>query len=370
MKLQSRFRAGALCLAVLCGLTGAGLSGATDLANQPVFSTSNVPGNLALALSVEWPTASRTAHTDNYSSSATFLGYFDPNKCYRYVVDTTPNGVSTLDKGDSSYFQPAGLATNRACTGTSSSLFSGNFLNWAATATIDPFRWAMTGGRRVVDTATTTILEKGWHSGQGLFDDRDLPVSESSGATPFIGASRVGVSVNGRGFKMRLSTVGSRARTLAAAYYSNSTTFSGTPVLVANDNADHTWGGSAPVPGVSADNFSARFTGTFTAPEAGNYVFRTVSDDGIRLWVDTTGNSAFSDANRRINNYDDHGSETDNTAAINMTAGQSFSIRIDYYERGGDAVMQLLWRRPLIWIFHQTLCNHVFQDLREGIALR
>lgn len=346
MKLQSRFRAGALCLAVLCGLTGAGLSGATDLANQPVFSTSNVPGNLALALSVEWPTASRTAHTDNYSSSATFLGYFDPNKCYRYVVDTTPNGVSTLDKGDSSYFQPAGLATNRACTGTSSSLFSGNFLNWAATATIDPFRWAMTGGRRVVDTATTTILEKGWHSGQGLFDDRDLPVSEISGATPFIGASRVGVSVNGRGFKMRLSTVGSRARTLAAAYYSNSTTFSGTPVLVANDNADHTWGGSAPVPGVSADNFSARFTGTFTAPEAGNYVFRTVSDDGIRLWVDTTGNNAFSDANRRINNYDDHGSETDDTAAINMTAGQSFSIRIDYYERGGDAVMQLLWRRP------------------------
>ena len=52
-----------------------------SLADQPVLSTANVPGNLALALSVEYPTAESTAHTDVYSTSATFLGYFDPDKC-------------------------------------------------------------------------------------------------------------------------------------------------------------------------------------------------------------------------------------------------------------------------------------------------
>ncbi|RYY62536.1 MAG: hypothetical protein EOO24_58415, partial [Comamonadaceae bacterium] len=121
--------AGALGLGLCAGM----IASATSLADQPVFSTSSVPGNLALALSVEWPTASRTAHTDNYSSASTYLGYFDPNKCYLYQVDTTANGVSTADKGDSSYFYPAGLAANRSCAGTTPRKWSGNFLNWAAT---------------------------------------------------------------------------------------------------------------------------------------------------------------------------------------------------------------------------------------------
>ena len=63
---------------VLCSTL---IASAANLANQPVFSTSEVPGNLALALSVEWPTASRTAHVGDYSSDTNYLGYFDPGKC-------------------------------------------------------------------------------------------------------------------------------------------------------------------------------------------------------------------------------------------------------------------------------------------------
>jgi type IV pilus assembly protein PilY1 len=182
-------------LAAVLGIAlgGALIASATTLSDQPVFSTSEVPGNLALALSVEWPTASRTAHVGAYTSASTYLGYFDPNKCYLYQTNTTANSTNT---GDISHFYPAGPATSRTCTGTSNNKWSGNFLNWAATATIDPFRWAMTGGRRVVDTTTETILEKGWHSGQGLFADRDLTVSEIAGATPYDTATRLGIRVN------------------------------------------------------------------------------------------------------------------------------------------------------------------------------
>ena len=137
---------------------------ATPLADQPVFSTISVPGNLALALSVEFPTAVSVAHTAGYSSGSTYLGYFDPNKCYLYSY----NATEALR-----HFYPAGAATNRVCTGTNDSKWSGNFLNWATMQTIDPFRWALTGGYRSTDTATETIIEKAYATNQG--GDTQLP---------------------------------------------------------------------------------------------------------------------------------------------------------------------------------------------------
>ncbi|MEG1203050.1 MAG: hypothetical protein RSD82_12885, partial [Comamonas sp.] len=101
---------------------------AVPLADAPIFSGISVPGNLALALSVEYPTAISVANLGNYVHANTYLGYFDPNKCYDYIYDrTTP---------DDSYFQPAGKASAHSCT----KKWSGNFMNWVAMPTIDPFR--------------------------------------------------------------------------------------------------------------------------------------------------------------------------------------------------------------------------------------
>lgn len=351
MKKRIRSSVRAVCRATIA--TGLGLAlgsamvaSAIPLANQPVFSTSEVPGNLALALSVEWPTASRTAHVGNYSSDTNYLGYFDPAKCYLYQVDETANGVSTTDKGDSSYFYPAGAATNRTCTGANDDKWSGNFLNWASTATIDPFRWAMTGGRRVVDTATTTILEKAWHGNRSLFPDRNLTASAIAGATPFNNATALGVSITNRGFKMRMTaTGGGSSRTMSAEYFNNITLKNPVASTVTNDTADHDWGNGNPVAGINADNFSARFSGTYTAPETGNYTFRTISDDGVRVWV-KTGNGKFENSDLRIDNWTDHGPATDDSATIALTAGQQFRVQIEYYEKGGGAVMQFQWRIP------------------------
>ncbi|BEP39506.1 PilC/PilY family type IV pilus protein [Variovorax sp. V15] len=302
---------------------------AASLADQPVFATSNVPGNLALTLSVEWPTASRTAHTAAYSSASTFLGYFDPNKCYSYVVDTTSNETNT---GDKSFFDPTAVGSSHKCDGTK---WSGNFLNWAATATIDPFRWAMTGGRRVVDTTTDTILEKGYHSGQGLFDDRNLPASEIAGATPFSTATSLGISVNGRKYAMRITASGA---SLKGEYFNNANkTLTGTATTtVAQDTVDHDWGSGAPVSGVGADNFAARFTGTFVAPSTGTYTFRVRADDGVRLWISGL---------LVIDKWIDQG-PTNYDVTVALVAGQSFDVKIEYYENGGGAVMQFLWKKP------------------------
>ena len=115
----------------------------TKLADQPLFTNTGVPGNLALSLSVEYPTAVSVAHPDSTYSTDTampYLGYFDPHKCYEYVYVASPTNTNL------SHFKPVGQATKRICSGS----WSGNFLNWATMQTIDPFRWALTGGYRVL----------------------------------------------------------------------------------------------------------------------------------------------------------------------------------------------------------------------------
>ena len=172
------------------------VASAAQLADQPVFAISEVPGNVALALSVEYPTAIRAAHTSAYSSASTYLGYFDPAKCYNYVLKVDPT---------TSYFNPAGVAaTNHNCAANSAGRWSGNFLNWATTPTVDPFRWAMTGGYRVVDEVDDTVLQKAFSSNQdnNLFPDHKLATSSDvSGATPF-STSNFTTSIANRGFKM------------------------------------------------------------------------------------------------------------------------------------------------------------------------
>lgn len=165
-------------------LLSAGTSRAVDLADQPLFATVNVPGNLILALSVEWPTATTPAYdsTTAYSDSSTYLGYFDPDKCYKYKDVNT--GTKESPDYSTSYFSPSSEASKHTCSGK----WSGNYLNWAAMQTLDAFRWVMTGGYRSTDTKDTTILTKTYAAQD---NGKVIPLktisgeSLVSGATPF-----------------------------------------------------------------------------------------------------------------------------------------------------------------------------------------
>ena len=157
-----------------------------NLADQPLSTSTSVPGNLLLAISAEFPTAISNSYKNGsvYVSATTFIGYFDPNKCYRYRHDLA-----------APFFQPSGPAVAHACSSSiTTQLWSGNWLNWASMQALDTFRSALTGGYRVVDTASQTILEKAWGSKQGSEGSnapaKRIPASGSastmvSGATPF-----------------------------------------------------------------------------------------------------------------------------------------------------------------------------------------
>lgn len=172
---------------LVAGLGSLTTQAATNLADKPLFSGTSVPGNVALALSVEFPTALGSAYTNAYSPNTIFLGYFDPNKCYVYQTNVDVNRR---------HFDPVGITATRTCVGQ----WSGNFLNWALTQTIDPFRYALTGGYRRIDEVGFTLLEKAWASGQGGTVVLKSITGNAlvSGATPYNWSS-FHLRINGQG---------------------------------------------------------------------------------------------------------------------------------------------------------------------------
>ena len=155
--------------------------------------------NVTLALSVEFPTAGaaysvsnkRPVFTDDMLKEE-YLGYFDSNKCYQYVADSSdPTGSQAFANSGyqqnagmdnaywfrpankwntnidfkyisnaKDYFEPVGWAENPKNTGgyvgvcNGANEFSGNFMNWLTMSAIDIFRQTLTGGNRALGVNT------------------------------------------------------------------------------------------------------------------------------------------------------------------------------------------------------------------------
>lgn len=97
------------------------------------------------------------------------------------------------------------------------------------------------------------------------------------------------------------------------------------------------WGNGAPAGGINADDFAVRWDGMLEAPQSGGYILSTHSDDGVRLWV----NGALA-----IDNWTLHSPTWNDSATINLVAGQRYAVRMEMFERGGGAVARLYWRKP------------------------
>jgi len=89
---------------------------------------------------------------------------------------------------------------------------------------------------------------------------------------------------------------------------------------------DFDWGHLSPDGAISADHFVARWVAQKTF-DAATYRFATISDDGIRVYVDDQ---------LIIDQWNDHGS-TKYEADVVMSAGDH-NLKIEYYENGGGAV--------------------------------
>jgi hypothetical protein len=123
---------------------------------------------------------------------------------------------------------------------------------------------------------------------------------------------------------------------LLGQYYNNMT-LTGTPVLTRVDqNFSNNWNDTSPGPGVNADNWSVKWTGTLTAPATGTYTFTLTSDDGSRLYLNNQ---------LLIDNWRDQW-PTVESGEVNLTAGQTVPIEVDYYQDWGGSQFTFGWNAP------------------------
>jgi beta-glucosidase len=141
----------------------------------------------------------------------------------------------------------------------------------------------------------------------GCTNHRMLPVLDASWLTPA-----------GNGGK----------RGLTAQYYDN-VDLSGEPVgMAVVESMDQAWLGKGP-PQVERDRFSCKYTGTFAARETGRYTFGLASAGLSRLYVD--GEQVIDNWTEQVpgESFEGTGS-TEVTRAVEMMAGHSYEIRLEY----------------------------------------
>ncbi|OHB82414.1 MAG: hypothetical protein A2Z38_01155 [Planctomycetes bacterium RBG_19FT_COMBO_48_8] len=105
----------------------------------------------------------------------------------------------------------------------------------------------------------------------------------------------------------------------------------------ADTQINFNWGDpGGPDPTVGDDNFSVRWTGEVEAAFTETYTFYPKTDDGVRLYVD---------GQLLADNWVDR-SATENRGTIDLIAGNTYSLVMEYYENGGGAVAELRWSSP------------------------
>ena len=108
----------------------------------------------------------------------------------------------------------------------------------------------------------------------------------------------------------------------------------GSHLLTRTDpNVDFEWGKNSPDSVVPSDKFSVRWTGQITALYSEQYTFYTCTDDGVRLYLD---------GKLVIDKWMDQGT-SEYVVDLDLAAGRTYEIKMEYYENGGGATAKLSW---------------------------
>lgn len=106
----------------------------------------------------------------------------------------------------------------------------------------------------------------------------------------------------------------------------------GKPVVTRVDPAiDFDWKQGAPAEGLPADNFSARWTGVYKATKSGMLRLRITGDDGYVAFVN----------GKRVIDVWRNQAATTTDGIIDVEAGKTYDIRIEYFDNASDASMKM-----------------------------
>ena len=121
-----------------------------------------------------------------------------------------------------------------------------------------------------------------------------------------------------------------------AKYYNNKDV-SGDPVgQRVETKVKYNWSGMRPdIPGINWDNYSVSWEGIISVPESANYEFKMGGDDGYRVYID----------NEEIISEWKPSAYHNTTKTKWLEAGKNYKIRAQYFQGGGDAVVDFTWKK-------------------------
>lgn len=123
---------------------------------------------------------------------------------------------------------------------------------------------------------------------------------------------------------------------LKAEYFNNQELRGPAATVRTDARIDFNWGRYRPVPDLSENNFSVRWTGKLKAPESGNYTLGFTADDGARLYVD---------GKLLVDAWSSNPKKTV-TSEITLEAGRSYDLRMEYFQNNREAIAKLVWSYP------------------------
>jgi hypothetical protein len=125
---------------------------------------------------------------------------------------------------------------------------------------------------------------------------------------------------------------------LTAVYYDN-IDFTGKTFERTDPNVNMRVGTGSPVPGViGPDQFSVRWTGTIEPQFSQTYTFYTLSNNGVRLWVN---------GRKVIDNWVGHAT-TEDRGTIALAAGRRYDLRVEFFDNTAEATATLSWSSPSV----------------------
>ena len=121
-------------------------------------------------------------------------------------------------------------------------------------------------------------------------------------------------------------------------YYYDSKELSALKATQMDPAIDFDWGSDPPAKSLASATYGARWVGQILAPESGTYRISTRTSGGVRLWLNGV---------QIIDDWNDHTTQLWNDSTeITLTAGQRYSLKMEYYHATNPATARLYWYMP------------------------
>ena len=133
-------------------------------------------------------------------------------------------------------------------------------------------------------------------------------------------------------------------------YYYDSKELSSLKATQLDPSINFDWGSDPPAKSLASGTYGVRWVGQILAPESGTYRISTRTSGGVRLWLNGV---------QLIDDWNDHTTQLWNDSTeITLTAGQKYSLKMEYYHATNPASARLYWYMP-----SRKACSIIPQEL-------